>query len=117
MLVEPGLRGALSSSGGKLLGPKQRKVCEKEGGPMEGERRGGEEVWTTDKEARGRAERKQRCMDTVIGENDVYRPDTHAVHTLQIMNRHVVPGASVSGHALSCARTFVSVLGKRTMYM
>lgn len=25
---------------------------------------GGEEVWTTDKEARGRAERKQRCMDT-----------------------------------------------------
>lgn len=32
MLVEPGLRGALSSTGGKLLGQKQRKVCEKEGG-------------------------------------------------------------------------------------
>lgn len=28
---------------------------------------GGEEVWTTDKEARGRAERKQRYMDTMIG--------------------------------------------------
>lgn len=27
---------------------------------------GGEEVWTTDKEARGRAGRKQRCMDTVM---------------------------------------------------
>lgn len=28
---------------------------------------GREEVWTTDKEARGRAESKQRCMDTTIG--------------------------------------------------
>lgn len=28
---------------------------------------GREEVWTTDKEARGRAESKQRCMDTSIG--------------------------------------------------
>lgn len=28
---------------------------------------GGEEVWTTDKEARGRAERKQRYMDTMMG--------------------------------------------------
>lgn len=50
MLAEPKLRGALSSSGGKLLGPKQRKACEN-GGDWE-------EVWTTDKEARGRAERK-----------------------------------------------------------
>lgn len=27
---------------------------------------GGEEVWTIDKEARGRAERKQRYMDAMI---------------------------------------------------
>lgn len=37
---------------------------------------GGEEVWTTDKEARGRAERKQRYMDTVTGEEGVHRPET-----------------------------------------
>lgn len=28
---------------------------------------GGEEVWTTDKEVRGRAACKQRCMDTLTG--------------------------------------------------
>lgn len=31
------------------------------------ERGEGEEVWTTDKEAKGRAERKQRYMDSVNG--------------------------------------------------
>lgn len=36
----------------------------------------GEEVWTTDKEARGRAERKQRYMDTRTGEEDVYKLET-----------------------------------------
>ena len=34
------------------------------GGVMEG----GKEVWTTDKEVRGRAEQKQRHMDTVMWE-------------------------------------------------
>lgn len=28
---------------------------------------GGEEVWTIDKERRGRAVSKERCMDTTIG--------------------------------------------------
>lgn len=44
---------------------------------------GGEEVWTTDKEARGRAESKQRYMDTMMGEEDVFRPEieTDMVYT------------------------------------
>lgn len=48
------VRTELSTTGGKLLGSEQRKVCEKEGvgGVMEG----GEEVWSADKDARGRAE-------------------------------------------------------------
>lgn len=67
MLTEPE-RGSVRHHGGKLLGAKQRMVCEERGGPMEG----GEEVWTTDKETRGRAERKQRCMDTVRREGHGY---------------------------------------------
>lgn len=64
-LAEPGLRGSLSSSVGKLLGQENRgrSVRGSGGRLMEGR----EEVWTTDKEARGRAESKQRCMDTTIG--------------------------------------------------
>lgn len=57
MLAERELIGASFSSDGKLLGQKQRKVCEDEGGLVEkGE--GGKEIWTTDKEQRGRAESK-----------------------------------------------------------
>lgn len=41
---------------------------------------GGEEVWTKDKEARGRAERKQRYMDTMMG--GVYRPETQIRYIL-----------------------------------
>lgn len=43
---------------------------------------GGKEVWTTDKEARGRTERKQRYMDTVTGEEDVCRPETDIMNIL-----------------------------------
>lgn len=41
----------------------------------------GEEVWTKDKEARGRAKRKQRCMDTVRGKEDVSEPGTHIYYS------------------------------------
>lgn len=34
---------------------------------------GGEEVWTTDKEARGRAERKPRCMNIVMERRERHR--------------------------------------------
>lgn len=34
----------------------------------------GEEVWTTDKEARGRAGRKQGYMDTVTGSGGCVQP-------------------------------------------
>lgn len=47
---------------------------------------GGEEVWTTDKEARGRAERKQRYMDTMMGGGVVYRPETQIRYILQFIN-------------------------------
>lgn len=42
------------------------------------EKRGGgrEEVWTRDKEARGRAGRKQRYMGTGGVEGGVYKPET-----------------------------------------
>lgn len=64
-LAELGLRGSLSASAGKLLGQenRERPVKCKGGRLMEGR----EEVWTTDKEARGRAESKQRCVDAMIG--------------------------------------------------
>lgn len=64
-LAEPGLRGSLSSSAGKLLGQEnRRRSVEGSGGRLI---EGREEVWTTDKEARGRAESKQRCRDTTMG--------------------------------------------------
>lgn len=51
---------------------------------------GGEEVWTTDKEARGRAERKQRYMDTVMGEEDFYRPETDIKYILSLINSQLL---------------------------
>lgn len=50
-------------------GTKQRKVCEKKGGV---DRRRGEEVWTRDKEARGREEKNKRYLDTFMRDGDVH---------------------------------------------
>lgn len=43
---------------------------------MEGEGRAGEEVWTRDKEARGRAETNKRYLDTLMRDGDVHGAET-----------------------------------------
>lgn len=48
------------TTGGKNRGRFVRKIKERGSGVV----KGGEEVWTIDKEARGRVRRKQRCMQT-----------------------------------------------------
>ena len=65
MLAEPWLRGALFSSGGKLLRQKQRKVCERRGGwrRVGRGRKSGPQIRRREEEQR----ENKRCVDTVMG--------------------------------------------------